>query len=121
VITAIRLLVLAVGTASLAGVAHAQEVARQPGFRVEWAVDPPSRQTVTVSGYVYNEGTALVQYVQVRLEMRDATGAVVWQRNNSVIGDIPPGGRAFFNGVAPAGGATYAVSVASAERAGGGP
>ena len=36
-------------------VADAQHVSRDPGFRVEWSLDPPRRDAVTVSGYVYNE------------------------------------------------------------------
>jgi hypothetical protein len=98
---------------------HAQEVSRDPGFRLEWALDPPRRNLVTVAGYVYNERRDMVRYVQVRIQVLDAAGAVTAQRFHSVVGDIASNGRAFFTGVVPAGGATYRVSVASFQATGG--
>ena len=112
---------LVVGAMLAVSLADAQEVSREPGFRVEWALDPPRRDAVTVSGYVYNERHEMVRYVQVRIQVVDAAGAVVAQRYHSVVGDIPPGGRAFFVGVAPAGAAAYRVNVASFQQLGGGP
>lgn len=99
---------------------HALEVSHDPGFRVEWTLDPPRRNLVTVAGYVYNERQDMVRYVQVRIQVLDAAGAVTAQRFHSVVGDIASNGRAFFNGVVPAGGATYRVSVASFQATGGG-
>jgi hypothetical protein len=114
-----RVLVLVLGAVMIGSLARA-EVSREPGFRVEWTLDPPHRERVTVSGYVYNERTDMVRYVQVRIQVVDAGGAVVAQRFHSVVGDIEPGGRAFFTGVVPAGGAGYRVNVASFQQLGGG-
>jgi hypothetical protein len=99
---------------------HAEEVSRDPGFRVEWTLDPPRRNLVTVAGYVYNERRDMVRYVQVRIQVLDAAGAVTVQRFHSVVGDIESNGRAFFTGVVPAGGAAYRVNVASFQATGGG-
>ena len=118
---AARAVFLVVGVMLAVSLAGGQEVSREPGFRVEWALDPPRRDAVTVSGYVYNERNEMVRYVQVRIQVVDASGAVVAQRYHSVVGDISPGGRAFFVGVAPAGGAAYRVNVASFQQLGGGP
>lgn len=115
-----RSLVLALSAVVVASLALAQEVSSPPGFRVDWAVDPPSRQTVTVSGYVYNERNEMVRYVQVLIQVIDGSGRVVARGYHSVVGDISSGGRAFFNGVVPAGGATYRVDVASFQQAGDG-
>lgn len=117
---AARAVFLVVGAMLAVSLADAQEVSREPGFRVEWALDPPRREAVTVSGYVYNERLDMVRYVQVRIQVVDGSGAVVAQRYHSVVGDIPPGGRAFFTGRAPAGGAAYRVNVASFQQLGGG-
>ena len=100
--------------------AQKAEVWREPGFRVEWTADPPSRQRVTISGYVYNERNDMVRYVQIRIQELDSSGAVIAQRYHTVVGDILPGGRAFFTGWAPAGGAQYRISIGSFQQLGGG-
>lgn len=117
---AVRCLILILGALAVASPALAQQVSQQPGFRVDWSLDPPSRQTVTVSGYVYNERHEMVRYVQVLIQVVDGSGTVVAQRYHSVVGDISSGGRAFFVGVVPAGGATYRVAVASFQQSGDG-
>jgi hypothetical protein len=114
------ILFLVLGAVLAASLTDAQQVSQDPGFRVEWALDPPRRDVVTVSGYVYNERLDMVRYVQVRIQVVDGSGAVVAQRYHSVVGDIPSGGRAFFTGRAPAGGAAYRVNVASFQQLGGG-
>jgi hypothetical protein len=119
-VTIARGLLLVLGAVLAASVVHAQEVSHDPGFRVEWTLDPPRRDAVTLSGYVYNERMDMVRYVQVRVQVVDAAGKVVAQRYHSVTGDIPSGGRAFFVGVAPAGGAAYRVNVTSFQQLGGG-
>ena len=79
-------------------------------FRIEFDVTPSATRPV-VSGYVYNmnPGTP-AERMQLSIEGLDASGNVVGTMATWVLGNVPPGNRAYFSARAmPA--ASYRVPV----------
>jgi hypothetical protein len=75
-------------------------------FRLEWQVLPGP----TLEGYVYNKTDMPAGRMQISIEQLDAAGNVLGQTREWVLGDVPPGGRAFYLARVPQA-ASYRVSV----------
>lgn len=100
---------IAVGSAAAAN--YAQETLDRY-FRLEYEVAHSSTRPV-VSGYVYNlnPGTP-AERMRLSIEALDGSGNVVATSSTWVLGNVPPGNRAYFSApVAPA--ASYRVQVQS--------
>ena len=110
-----------------AGAARAQVQTRSADsdLRVEWTGSEDRRGRPVVSGYVYNQrpGSYAVS-VRLRVEALDGSGQVVGSTIGSVLGDVPPSNRSYFEIKAPARAASYRVTIESfawrAYGAGGG-
>lgn len=119
----VAVLLLLVG----AGAAAAQGFGRPPetDLRLEWTDGADRRGQTVVSGYVYNQraGSYAVG-VQLLVEALDASGRTVGSTTGSVLGEVPPSGRSYFEIKAPAKAASYRVTAQSfswrAYGAGGG-
>jgi hypothetical protein len=109
-------LLLAAATVLYAGHAAALNYAQETldrYFRIEFEVAPKGARPV-VSGYVYNlnPGTP-AERMQLSIESLDASGNVVGKSSTWVLGNVPPGNRAYFTAAAAAPGASYRVQVLS--------
>jgi hypothetical protein len=108
-------LMLAAAVAIAAGSAAAANYAQETldrYFRLEYEVAQGSTRPV-VSGYVYNlnPGTP-AERMRLSIEALDGSGNVVATSSTWVLGNVPPGNRAYFSApVAPA--ASYRVQVQS--------
>jgi hypothetical protein len=108
-------LMLAAAVAIAAGSAAAANYAQETldrYFRLEYEVAQSSTRPV-VSGYVYNlnPGTP-AERMRLSIEALDGSGNVVATSSTWVLGNVPPGNRAYFSApVAPA--ASYRVQVQS--------
>jgi hypothetical protein len=108
-------LMLAAAVAIAAGSAAAANYAQETldrYFRLEYEVAQGSTRPV-VSGYVYNlnPGTP-AERMRLSIEALDSSGNVVATSSTWVLGNVPPGNRAYFSApVAPA--ASYRVQVQS--------
>jgi len=108
-------LMLAAAVAIAAGSAAAANYAQETldrYFRLEYDVAQSSTRPV-VSGYVYNlnPGTP-AERMRLSIEALDGSGNVVATSSTWVLGNVPPGNRAYFSApVAPA--ASYRVQVQS--------
>jgi hypothetical protein len=108
-------LMLAAAVAIAAGSAAAANYAQETldrYFRLEYEVAQSSTRPV-VSGYVYNlnPGTP-AERMRLSIEALDGSGNVVATSSTWVLGNVPPGNRAYFSSpVAPA--ASYRVHVQS--------
>ncbi len=115
-------MVLSVGAGPAAAANYAQETLDQY-FRVEFEVKASAARPV-VSGYVYNMNPGMpAERMQLSIESLDASGAVVGKSSTWVLGNVPPGNRAYFTAAAAAPGASYRVQVLSFDwgsRGGGG-
>ena len=115
-----RMLVVAVG-ASLAaslGVSSTPRVAAQGFaapqerfFRLEWEAVQRAERRVTIAGYIYNHYLSAVRRVQLRVEVFDGSGQLKGEAFGWVLGEVPPGGRAYFEVPVSVGGQAYGVSV----------
>jgi len=108
-------LVIAVVTLSGAGSAAAANYAQETldrYFRIEYQVASSGARPV-VSGYVYNlhPGTP-AERMQLSIESLDASGNVVGTSSTWVLGNVPPGNRAYFTAQAVPG-VSYRVQVLS--------
>jgi hypothetical protein len=104
-------IVALIGAGSAAAANYAQETLDRY-FRIEFQVAPNATRPV-VSGYVYNmnPGTP-AERMQLSIESLDASGNVVGKSSTWVLGNVPPGNRAYFSAAAvPA--ASYRVQVLS--------
>lgn len=72
-----------------------------PVFRIEEDPDAPGSRRA-VSGWVYNDGRNVAGFVQLRLQVLDASNQVVAEEKGWVYGNVRPGGRAFFRIAIPA-------------------
>ena len=102
---------IVIGAGSAAAANYAQETLDRY-FRLEYQVTTSSTRPV-VSGYVYNmhPGTP-AERMQLSIEALDAAGNVVSTSSTWVLGNVPPGNRAYFSArVVPA--ASYRVQVQS--------
>jgi hypothetical protein len=75
-------------------------------FRLEWQVLPGP----ALEGYVYNKTDMRAGRMQINIEQLDPAGNVLGQTREWVLGDLPPGGRAFFKARVPQA-ASYRVTV----------
>jgi hypothetical protein len=75
-------------------------------FRLEW-----SKNGRTINGYVYNSSNRRASRMQLLVEGRDASGAVV-TKSTTWVRDVPPNNRAYFEVSVPTA-ASYRVSVLS--------
>ncbi|HKQ66387.1 MAG TPA: hypothetical protein VJZ73_15355 [Methylomirabilota bacterium] len=103
--------VVAIAAGSAAAANYAQETLDRY-FRLEYDVAQSSTRPV-VSGYVYNlnPGTP-AERMRLSIEALDGSGNVVATSSTWVLGNVPPGNRAYFSApVAPA--ASYRVQVQS--------
>ena len=75
-------------------------------FRLEWQVLPGP----ALEGYVYNKTDMRADRMQINIEQLDPAGNVLGQTREWVLGDLPPGGRAFFKARVPQA-ASYRVTV----------
>ena len=98
-------------TDSTAALNYAQETLDRY-FRIEYQVAPSASRPV-LSGYVYNMHPGMpAERVQLSIEGLDASGQVVGTSSTWVLGNVPPGNRAYFTTpVMPA--ASYRVQVSS--------
>jgi len=99
------------GAGSAAAANYAQETLDRY-FRFEYQVTPSATRPV-VSGYVYNmhPGTP-AERMQLSIESLDASGNVIGKSSTWVLGNVPPGNRAYFSASAVPG-ASYRVQVLS--------
>jgi len=98
-----------IGTGHAVAANYAQETLDRY-FRIEYQVTPNAARPV-MSGYVYNmhPGTP-AERMQLSIEGLDASGKVVGTSSTWVLGNVPPGNRAYFSAaVMPA--ASYRVQV----------
>jgi hypothetical protein len=103
--------VVAIAAGSAAAANYAQETLDRY-FRLEYEVAQGSTRPV-VRGYVYNlnPGTP-AERMRLSIEALDGSGNVVATSSTWVLGNVPPGNRAYFSApVAPA--ASYRVQVQS--------
>ncbi len=100
-----------IGAGSAAAANYAQETLDRY-FRFEYQVTPSAARPV-VSGYVYNmnPGTP-AERMQLSIESLDASGNVIGKSSTWVLGNVPPGNRAYFSASAVPG-ASYRVQVLS--------
>ena len=100
-----------IGAGSAAGANYAQETLDRY-FRFEYQVTASATRPV-VSGYVYNmnPGTP-AERMQLSIESLDASGNVIGKSSTWVLGNVPPGNRAYFSASAVPG-ASYRVQVLS--------
>jgi hypothetical protein len=94
-------------------------------LRVEWTEEEDRRGRPIVSGYVYNlRAGSFATGVRLLVEALDASGQVVGSTAGSVLGDVLPSSRSYFEIKAPAKAASYRVTIQSsawrAYGAGGG-
>jgi hypothetical protein len=80
-------------------------------FRLEWDVRPGT-SVPTLEGYVYNKTDIQAEKMQLSIEQLDAAGNVVGQTTTWVLGNLPPGDRAYFRTRVPEA-ASYRVAVLS--------
>ena len=101
--------VVSIATGSAVAANYAQ-VSLDRYFRIEYQVEPSAARPV-VSGYVYNMHPGLpADRMQLAIEALDASGKVVGTSSTWVLGNVPPGNRAYFSAsVVPA--ASYRVQV----------
>lgn len=78
-------------------------------FHLEWDVRPGTIRP-TLEGYVYNKTDIPAERMQLSIEELDATGNVVGQTTTWVLGNLPPGDRAYFRTDVPQA-ASYKVTV----------
>jgi hypothetical protein len=101
-----------IGAGHAAALNYAQE-SLDRYFRIEFQVAPSATRPV-VSGYVYNlnPGTP-AERMQLSIESLDASGNVVGKSSTWVLGNVPPGNRAYFNAPVAVAAASYRVQVLS--------
>ena len=84
-------------------------------LRVEFTVEPGKGGRMKLSGYVYNTWDKWATDVRLLVEALDASGQVVGATPISVYGKVPPGNRSYFDAPLTATGASYRVTVQSAD------
>ena len=118
------MLVVAVGgiLAASLGVASTPRVAAQGVavpherfFRLEWEAVQRAERPVTIAGYIYNPYLYAVRRVQLHVEVFDGSGQQKGEAFGWVLGDVPPGGRAYFEIPVSVEGQAYGVTVYAFE------
>ncbi len=109
-------LLIAVATVLGAGHAAALNYAQETldrYFRIEFQVASSGARPV-VSGYVYNLNPGMpAERMQLSIESLDASGNVIGKSSTWVLGNVPPGNRAYFTAAAAVPAASYRVQVLS--------
>jgi hypothetical protein len=103
--------ILLTASVGAAAVSYSQESLDQR-FKIEFQVTP-GQSRPELSGYVYGQYSGIsVEHMQLEIERLDANGQVIGRSTTWVLGEIPPGNRAYFTTrVEPA--ASYRVRVLS--------
>jgi hypothetical protein len=83
-----------------------------PVFRIEEDTDAPGSPRA-ISGWVYNDGHGVAGFVQLRLQVLDASSRVIAEQTGWVYGNVRPGGRAYFRIAVPARGHARRIVVDS--------
>jgi hypothetical protein len=83
-------------------------------LRVDFAADSKGGRP-RLAGYVYNTWDKWAFDVRLLVEVLDDAGQVVGSRPVSVYGKVPPGGRSYWEAPLTATGASYRVTVQSAD------
>src|SRR5215472_7132446 len=65
-------------------------------FRFELEQRGNPRRGLAVEGYLYSGLPWRITNVRLRVESLDSNGAVTAQSRGWLLGDVPPGGRAYF-------------------------
>ena len=84
-------------------------------LRVDFTVEPSKGGRMRVTGYVYNTWDKWATDVRLLAEALDASGQVVGSTSISVYGKVPPGNRSYFDAPLAATGASYRVTVQTAD------
>ncbi len=84
-------------------------------LRVEFTVEPAKGGRMKLSGYVYNTWDKWATDVRLLVEALDASGQVVGSTPISVFGKVPPSNRSYFDAPLTVTGASYRVTVQSAD------
>jgi hypothetical protein len=103
--------ILLTASVSAAAVSYSQESLDQR-FKIEFQVTP-GQSRPELSGYVYGQYSGIsAEHMQLEIERLDANGQVIGRSTTWVLGEVPPGNRAYFTTrVEPA--ASYRVRVLS--------
>lgn len=109
---ALVLVVLVLAAADRAAAANYAQETLDRYFRIEYQVAPSATRPV-LSGYVYNlnPGTP-AERMRLSIEGLDAAGQVVGTSSTWVLGNVPPGNRAYFT-TPVVSAASYRVQVLS--------
>ena len=78
-------------------------------FHLAWDVRP-NTSGPTLEGYVYNKTDVQAERMQLSIAQLDAAGTVVGETTTWVLGNLPPGDRAYFRTGVPQA-ASYKVTV----------
>jgi hypothetical protein len=85
-------------------------------LRVEWDLGRDRKGNAILSGYVYNaRAAASAAGVQLRITGTDRTGRVVVNLTAEVRGDVPAGGRSYFEVRVPTWDLAFHVNVVAAD------
>src|SRR5262245_21206318 len=116
-------LALTIAAATLLGAGHAAALnyaqeSLDRYFRIEFEVAASGARPV-VRGYVYNLNPGMpAKRMQLSIESLDASGTVVGKSSTWVLGNVPPGNRAYFTAAAAVPAASYRVQVLSFDWGG---
>ena len=83
------------------------------GFRIEWDRRTDGWRRPGIDGYLYNDSTYRIGNVRLRVEILDGSKSVVGERFAWVLGDVTPGGRAYFTLPPPPAGQDYRITMES--------
>ncbi len=89
--------------------------AADTGLRVEWTPALTKRGQTQISGYLYNERDQWAANPRLLVEALDSAGQVIASTLFSAVSDVPPRSRSYFEASAPAGAASYRVTVRSVD------
>jgi len=84
-------------------------------LRVDFGVEPAKGGRTKISGYVYNSWDKWATDVRLLVEALDASGQPLGSTSVSVYGKVPPGNRSYFDAPLMATGASYRVTVQTAD------
>src|SRR5881296_1263630 len=97
VVAVAALLPAALGLSSTRGAAAQGFAApHERFFRLEWEAVQRAERRVTIAGYIYNHYLYAVRRVQLHVEVFDGSDQQKGEAFGWVLGDVPPGGRAYF-------------------------
>jgi len=84
-------------------------------LRAEWSPDPIPRGGWMLEGYVYNSSDYRMSGVRLAVDVLNASGEPEARALGWVQGDVPARGRSYFSVPLPKKGASYRVTVLSAD------